>query len=426
MKEVKIIGAGLAGVEAAYYLLKKGVNVKMYEMRPKVSTNAHHTDLFAELVCSNSLKSKKLDNACGLLKAELLKMDSLCLKTAYDVSVPSGDALSVDRELFSKKITETIMNFPNFHFINEEVSTLDDSLTILATGPLTSDKLVKTLQTIIQVDNLYFYDASSPIISKDSIDFKKCYFASRQGQEDNSYLNCPFTKDEYYAFQKELVNAKTALKHAFDDNYFAGCQPIEIIAKSGPDSLRFGPLKSRGLSRGNVHPYAVAQLRQDNLVGDLYNLVGFQTNLTYSEQKRVFSLIPGLEHAEFVRYGLMHKNIYLNASKVMDHVGRLKNKKNILIAGQLSGVEGYVESMMSGLIMGINAFRMLNNLEPILPPLTTISGALLHYIYHYSGPRLEPMNANYGIYFNPHKLSKEEIAKKALGDIEEYFQKVND
>ena len=426
MKEVKIIGAGLAGVEAAYYLLKKGVRVKMYEMRPKVNTNAHQTSLFAELVCSNSLKSKKLDNACGLLKEELLRMDSVCIKTAYEVSVPSGDALSVDRKLFSEKITELIKSFPNFSYYNEEVSSLDDTLTILASGPLTSNKLVEAIQKIVQIDNLYFYDASSPIISKASIDFSKCYFASRKGQNDNSYINCPFSREEYYAFHSELVNAKTALKHQFDESYFSSCQPIEVIAKSGPESLRFGPLKSRGLELEHLRPYAVAQLRQDNLVGDLYNLVGFQTNLTYSEQKRVFSLIPGLGNAKFIRYGLMHKNIYLNASKVIDNFGRLKNKKNILVAGQLSGVEGYVESMMSGLIMGINAYRMINNLEPLLPPLTTISGALLHYIYHFSGGRLEPMNANYGIYFNPHKLSKDEIAKLALNDIEEYFKKVND
>lgn len=425
MKKIKIIGAGLAGVEAAFYLLKKGVEVELYEMRPNKMTEAHHSGYFAELVCSNSLKSNRLDNACGLLKEELRHLGSICLDIANQTAVPGGESLNVDRASFCEKITAKITSFPNFHLVNQEVTTLDDdAIYILATGPLTSETMSQYLANVIGSPNLYFYDASSPIVTKDSIDFSVAYFKSRYDKGEASYINCPFSKEEYELFVRELINAKCTMLHDFDKNYFFGCMPIEVMAKKGFDSLRYGPLKPKGLEHDGLRPYAVVQLRQDNAVASLYNLVGFQTNLTYSEQKRVFRLIPALSKAEFVRYGLMHRNTFLNGPFVLDEFSRLKNKPNIFIAGQLSGVEGYVESMMSGLISGINAYRMANGLALLMPPLVTMSGALLNYITHATSQRFTPMNANYGILLNENRFNKEQLAEQSLKAIDEYLEEL--
>lgn len=427
MQKIRIIGGGLAGVEAAYYLLKKGVDVFLYEMRPTKETGAHHSDKLGELVCSNSLKGNKLDNACGLLKEELRHLDSICMKSVALTTVPSGNALSVDRDAFSDEISGLLRSFSNFHLVREEILEVpnDDIITIIATGPLTSEPLLESIKKIIGDDDLFFFDASAPIIKKDSIDFTKAYYKSRYDQGDNSYINCPFNSLEYYNFVRELTGASLAILHSFDKNYFSGCMPIEVMAKRGVDSLRYGPLSPRGLEKDrDHHPFAVLQLRQDNLIGDLYNLVGFQTNLTYPEQKRVFRMIPGLENAEFVRYGLMHRNSYLNSPKCLDQYSRLRVNEKVFIAGQLSGVEGYVESMMSGLIAGINAYQMLEGKELIMPPLETMSGSILNYTLTFNGPRLEPMNANYGVYLNKKKLSKDEIAVVALNAIDEYKRKI--
>lgn len=427
MQKVRIIGGGLAGVEAAYYLLRKGVDVFLYEMRPIKDTGAHHSDKLGELVCSNSLKGNKLDNACGLLKEELRHLDSICMKSAALTSVPSGNALSVDREAFSEEISGLLRSFSNFHLVREEILEVsnDDIITIIATGPLTSESLLESIKKVIGDDDLFFFDASAPIVKKESIDFTKAYYKSRYDQGDNSYINCPLNPYEYYAFVNELTGASVAITHSFDKNYFSGCMPIEVMAKRGVDSLRYGPMSPRGLGKEPGHrPYAVLQLRQDNLIGDLYNLVGFQTNLTYPEQKRVFRMIPGLENAEFVRYGLMHRNSYLNSPKCLDQFSRLKANNKVFIAGQLSGVEGYVESMMSGLIAGINAYQMLKGKDLIMPPTETMSGSILNYTLSFSGDRLEPMNANYGIYLNKNKLSKDEIAVVALEAIDEYKRKI--
>ena len=398
MKRMNVIGGGLAGSEACYYLLKKGYEVHLYEMRPKVDDKAHETDLFGELVCSNSLKSNRLDNACGLLKEEMRHLDSLTMKAANNSSVPSGNALSVDRLEFAKYITTTLKSFPNLVIHNEEVTSFLEGLTILATGPLTSEKLLKKLEDVLGNSNLFFFDASAPIVEKDSIDMTIAYKKSRYDQGDDSYINCPFTKEEYELFYNELINAKLAHVHDFDKNYFEGCMPIEVLAKRGIDTLRYGPLKPKGLqvlSRPKF--YAVAQLRQDNLLGNLYNLVGFQTNLTYPEQKRVFSLIPGLGNAKFVRYGLMHKNAYLCSPKVMNADLSLKANKSIYVAGQLSGVEGYVESSAMGILAAMFVDRIAQEKAILEPPTLTMLGSLYNYIIKANPGNFSPMNANFGI-----------------------------
>lgn len=424
-KTVNIIGAGLAGVEAAYYLLKRGYHVNLYEKRPKKTTGAHHTEYFAELVCSNSLKSSSLENACGLLKEEMRHMDSLTMKVANDTSVPSGNALSVDRELFAKKITHIIREFPNLRFINEDVETIPEGITIIATGPLTSKEFVNSLENLTGEKTFAFFDACSPIVRKETIDFEKAYFKSRYEQGDNSYINCAMDQEEYELFFNELINAKKAILHDFDTKYFESCMPIEVIAKRGEKTLRYGPLKPMGLRKTIDHrPHAVVQLRQDNVVGDLYNIVGFQTNLTYSEQKRVFSLIPGLENAEFVRYGLMHRNTYICAPKCLEKDLRLKNNKSVFIAGQLSGVEGYVESAATGILAAINAARLLESKDTTYAPDGTMLGALLNYITQCSEKSFSPMNANFGIMYGVGK-DKLAAANKSIDLIDEWWSKLN-
>jgi len=424
---VKIIGGGLAGSEAASFLISKGVNVDLYERRPKVDDGAHVTPYLGELVCSNSLKSKELTNACGLLKEEMGDMGSIMMKEAQKASVPGGNALTVDRDIFAKGISETLLSSPLFHLHEEDVNALDDELTIVATGPLTSEGLLAELSKIVGKNNLSFFDASAPIVKKDSLDFTKVYFKSRFEQSDDAYLNAPFDRDEYYSFVKELLGAKKAEIHSFDTHYFEGCLPIEVMAARGLETLRHGMLKPFGLEvEEHPHPYAVAQLRQDTKLGDYYNLVGFQTNLTYPEQKRVFSMIPGLEKAEFLRYGLMHRNSYISSPGALNKDLSLKNKPNVFIAGQLSGVEGYVESAALGIIAGVEAYRRLVNKGHIEVPHETVTGALIDYILTSSSAYFEPMNANWALFPRSNKNNRQETIANSLRAVKSYWEKANE
>ena len=424
LKRVSIIGGGLAGSEAAFFLLKKGYEVHLYERRPLVEDGAHESDLFGELVCSNSLKSKQLDNACGLLKEEMRRLDSLTMMAAKAAEVPGGNALTVDRELFAKTITDKLASFPNLVIHREDVGSLPIDDAILATGPLTSGPLLAALSQALGQKNLSFFDASAPIVKKESIDFSKAYFKSRFEQGDSAYINCPFSKEEYDAFVMQLVGAEKALVHDFDTHYFEGCLPLEVMAARGIETLRHGPLKPFGLET-NEHPrpYAVAQLRQDTKLGDYYNLVGFQTNLTYPEQKRVFSLIPGLEHAEFLRYGLMHRNTYINAPLCLAEDLSLKALPNLYVAGQLSGVEGYVESAALGIIAGINLDRKLQGLPFLAAPKASVVGALIDYICHSASAYFAPMNANWALFPASQKETRQETILQSLAAIDAY-QKV--
>ncbi len=425
MKTIHVIGAGLAGSEAAYYLATKGFKVKLYEMRPTQMTPAHHTGLFGELVCSNSLKSARLENACGLLKEEMRHLGSLTMDVASLTSVPSGQALSVDRELFAYEITKRIKEHQNIEIIEGEVKSLpSDGYVIVATGPLTSDALSEEIKKIIGAETLHFFDACSPIVEKDSIDFNKAYYKSRYDEGDDSYINCAMNKEEYDIFFNELINAQTVPLHDFDGNFFEACMPIEAMARRGEKTLRYGPLKPMGLRRTpDDRPYAVIQLRQDNVSASLYNIVGFQTNLTYPEQKRVFSLIPGLENAVFVRYGLMHRNTYLCAPIVLNENLSLKQDNRIFIAGQLSGVEGYVESAATGLLAAIYLEQLLNDKEIILIPKETMLGALVFYITHCAAKNFSPMNANFGIMNN---ITKDRllVANRSLEHLENWKGKI--
>ncbi len=423
MKKVIVVGAGLAGAEATYFLINKGIKVDLYEQRPINNTGAHHSANFAELVCSNSLKSNNLDNACGLLKSEMRLMNSLIMKIAEETRVPAGNALAVDRDLFASKITEIIKNHPLVNFHNEEYVDFDsDALIIVATGPLSSENIIQKLETITGEKMFSFFDACAPIVEKSSIDFTKAYYKSRYEQGDNSYINCAMNKEEYEKFYNALINAELAELHDFDKKYFEGCMPIEAMAKRGEKTLRYGPLKPMGLRRTpEDRPYAVVQLRQDNVVGSLYNIVGFQTNLTYSEQKRVFSLIPGLENAKYVRYGLMHRNTYICAPKHLNRDLSLKNAPSIFIAGQLSGVEGYVESACSGIIAALSVYKRLKGKEFIAPPINTMIGALLNYLAICSPNDFSPMNANYGIVPRDTKLEKIEVSNIALASLKDWW-----
>ncbi len=425
MKMVHVIGAGLAGVEAAYYLANHGIEVRLYEMRPKVMTPAHHSGYFGELVCSNSLKSKRLENACGLLKEEMRTIGSLTMKVASETEVPSGQALSVDRDLFAQKITAIIQNHPHIQIIEEEIKEFPEGYVILATGPLTSAPLCRSLINKTGVDTLSFFDASAPIVEKESIDFNKAYYKSRYEEGDNSYINCAMNKEEYDRFYQELINAQLAPLHDFDRDYFEGCMPIEVLAKRGEKTLRYGPLKPMGLRRTPTdRPYAVVQLRQDNVSASLYNIVGFQTNLTYAEQKRVFSLIPGLENANFVRYGLMHRNTYLCAPKCLQMTLQLKNDDHIFVAGQLSGVEGYVESAATGILAALYMTKIINQESFEIIPQETMLGSLVFYITHAAIKDFAPMNANHGIMYHPLK-DRLEVAHRSLEALKNWLVKIN-
>ena len=393
---------GLAGTEAAYQIAKRGIKVKLYEMKPEKFSPAHSSKELAEIVCSNSFKSNSITNACGLLKEELRNLGSLLIQIADETKVPAGQALAVDRETFSKRVTEEIEKNPNIEIIREEVENIEaeDEIVIIATGPLTSEKMAKQIISITGKDRLAFYDAAAPIIEKDSINFNIAFYGDRYGKEgDSSYINLPMNKEEYEKFYNELVNAEVVTLHEFEKKeIFEGCMPIEVMAKRGEDTIRFGPLKPVGFTdpRTNSRPYAIVQLRQDNTSGTLYNMVGFQTNLKFGEQKRVFSLIPGLENAEFVKYGVMHRNTFINSPELLDNTYNLKAKSNIYFAGQITGVEGYVESIASGLVAGLNAAAKFNNTEKITFPNETVIGALSSYIST-ENTKFQPMNANFGI-----------------------------
>lgn len=404
MLKINIIGAGLAGCESALYLANKGYLVHLFDIKGKSRTPAHHTDDLAEIVCSNSFKSDDENTASGVFKRELILLGSELLKTAYENKVPAGQALAVDREKFSAEITAKIKNNKNIIYHSEEVSSIDkDAITIIATGPLTTDKMCLALKDLIGTYFLYFYDAAAPIISAESIDMNKAYFKTRYDKGDADYLNCPMNKDEYTKFYSDLITAKTVQLHSFEkNNIFESCMPIEILAKRGVDAIRFGPLKPVGLKNPQNFdkPYAVVQLRKENKCATMYNMVGFQTNLTFPEQKRVFRLIPGLENAEFLRYGVMHTNHFVNFPKCLDVYSRVKNNTNVFIAGQLSGVEGYVESIASGLYCAINVARMIEGKPLIKFSSNTIIGGLYNYLINADTDNFQPINANFGI-LNP-------------------------
>ena len=406
MQYINVIGGGLAGSEAAYQIAKRGIKVKLYEMKPIKFSPAHSSENLAEIVCSNSLKSNLLTNACGLLKEELRRLDSLLIKCADETAVPAGQALAVDREEFSRLVTKKIEENENIEIIKEEVTTIPDGITIIATGPLTSDALSSEIAKLTGEEKLFFYDAAAPIVTKESIDMNNAFTADRYGKGDSDYINCPMTKEEYEFFYNELINAEVTNKHEFEKgNLFEGCMPIEEMARRGSQTLTYGPLKPVGFDKKY---YAVVQLRQDNKEGTLYNLVGFQTNLKFGEQKRVFSMIPALKNAEFVRYGVMHRNTYINAPKLLDNTFNLKGTK-IFFAGQISGVEGYVESIASGMVAAINAVQMIEEKEKIVFSEETMIGALSAYIST-ENKNFQPMNANFGI-LNCDKKIKDKVQK---------------
>ncbi len=427
MNRVKVIGAGLAGAEASYQLAKRGFFVDLYEQKPVKFSPAHKNKNFAELVCSNSLKSNALTNACGLLKEELRLLDSLIIKTADEVKVPSGEALSVDRELFSQKITEKLLSMKNIAIHYENVKNVDlDVPTIIATGPLTDDELFKNLCDTLGNDDCYFFDAIAPIVDKNSLDKDHYFIANRydKGETDGDYINCPMTKDEYDVFYKEIINAKTVeLKDFENSKVFESCMPIEVSAKRGYKTLLFGILKPKGLidPKTTKMPYAVLQLRKESNSNDLYNLVGCQTNMLFGEQKRIFSLIPALRNAEYVRYGVMHRNSYINAPKHINKYYQLKDYPNVFIAGQLSGVEGYVESTASGLYCALNIAKMIEGKEFVTFSNSTCIGALSDWISSASEKHFQPMNANWGIIKNDGS-PKEERANKSILEIKELIQ----
>ncbi|MDO5556629.1 MAG: methylenetetrahydrofolate--tRNA-(uracil(54)-C(5))-methyltransferase (FADH(2)-oxidizing) TrmFO [Clostridia bacterium] len=424
---ITVIGAGLAGCEAAYQIAKRGIKVKLYEMKPDNFSPAHQNQDFAEIVCSNSFKSNLCTNACGLLKEELRKLDSLLIKVADETAVPAGQALAVDREKFSREVTEKIEKMKNIEIVREEVNEnlqniVEDGIVIIATGPLTSEGLAREIAKITGVEKMYFYDAAAPIVEKDSINMDIAFWGDRYGKGDSNYINLPMNKAEYEKFWNELIDADIVTLHDFEKKeIFEGCMPIEIMAKRGIDTLRFGPLKPVGFTdpRTGDRPYAIVQLRQDNSEGTIFNLVGFQTNLKFGEQKRVFSLIPGLENAEFVKYGVMHRNTYINSTKLLDNTYNIKGNKNIFFAGQITGVEGYVESISSGLVAGINAVNMIKCKNRVEFSPYTMIGTLASYI---STPndKFQPMNANFGILpplnekIKDKKLKYEKLAERSL------------
>ncbi|MBR1988719.1 MAG: methylenetetrahydrofolate--tRNA-(uracil(54)-C(5))-methyltransferase (FADH(2)-oxidizing) TrmFO [Clostridia bacterium] len=430
-KKINIIGGGLAGSEAALYLSKRGYKVNLFDIKSEKMSPAHHSTDYAEIVCSNSLKSEDITTASGVLKKELLALDSTLLKVAYDCRVPAGHALAIDRERFSHTITEMLKQDENITLYTRDVDYFEpDAITILATGPLTTENMCDALKEKIGSDFLYFYDAAAPIISADSIDYDKAFFATRYDKGDADYLNCAMDRDEYLAFYNELINAKTAELHEFEKkNIFESCMPIEIMAKRGMDSIRFGPLKPVGIKNPhkNERPYAVVQLRKENNSATMYNMVGFQTNLTFPEQKRVFRLIPGLENAEFLRYGVMHTNNFVNFPKCLDVYSRLKNDNNIFIAGQLSGVEGYVESIASGLYCAINVVNMIESKPLVKFSADTIIGALYNYLINADHEHFQPINANFGILNaideRDKKKRNEMYYYRSIKEIEEYINK---
>lgn len=424
-KMVKIIGAGLAGCEACYQLTKRGIKVQLYEMKTIQKNPVQKLDFFAELVCSNSLRSSDITNAVGLLKEELKMMDSLIIKAAEATKVKAGASLSVDRELFSKYITEAIKNNPLVEVIEEEVKEIPEGNVILATGPLTSDNLSNSIKEFTGEEYLHFYDAIAPVIRKDSINFDIAYYKSRWDKTSPDYINLPFTKEEYLAWYKEVIEADRVAYHPFEYKVFEGCMPFEEMAKRGVDTLRFGPMKPVGLYHGDLKPYAVVQLRRDNLIDSLYNIVGFQTKLTYPSQDKVIRMIPGLEKCVIVRYGQMHRNTFISAPGIINACYQSLSRPNLFIAGQVSGVEGYVESTASGLIAGINMARLIQEKELIKFPTTTAMGSQAYYLENANKKDFQPMNVNYGIFpplsetTNKHNR-KEAYSKRAIDDLKSF------
>ncbi|MCT2344036.1 FADH(2)-oxidizing methylenetetrahydrofolate--tRNA-(uracil(54)-C(5))-methyltransferase TrmFO [Niallia taxi] len=432
-KIVNVIGAGLAGSEAAWQIAKRGIKVNLYEMRPVKQTPAHHTDKFAELVCSNSLRGNALTNAVGVLKEEMRRLDSVIIDSADLCAVPAGGALAVDRHEFAGRVTEMVKNHPNVTVINEEVTSIPEGVTVIATGPLTSAALSESLKELTGEDYLYFYDAAAPIIEKDSIDLDKVYLKSRYDKGEAAYLNCPMTEEEFDRFYEALIDAETVpLKEFEKEIFFEGCMPIEVMASRGRKTMLFGPMKPVGLEdpKTGKRPYAVVQLRQDDAAGTLYNIVGFQTHLKWGPQKEVLRLIPGLENAEIVRYGVMHRNTFINSPKVLNATYQFRNRPNLFFAGQMTGVEGYVESAASGLVAGINAAKLVNG-EPLIQfPVETAIGSMANYITKTNAKTFQPMNANFGLFpelptrIKGKKERYEQHANRALETIQNFMKNV--
>jgi methylenetetrahydrofolate--tRNA-(uracil-5-)-methyltransferase len=427
--EITIIGGGLAGSEAAWQAAQAGARVRLFEMRPTVKTPVHQTGNLAELVCSNSLKSNALSNAAGLLKEEMRRMDSLVIAAGDAARVPAGDALAVDREIFAAAITERLQSHPHIEIIREETAEINpDSVHIIATGPLTSDALAQRIGELTGRTQLFFYDAVAPTIDAASIDYDKVFRASRYEQGDDAYLNCPFSKAEYEAFYDALLHAELAPLHEHETktSYFEGCLPIEVLAARGPKTLSFGPMKPMGLTdpRTGHRPWAALQLRQENRDATLYSMVGFQTRMKWGEQKRVFQMIPGLEHAEFVRYGVIHRNTYIHSPSVLNDTLQMREHPNLFFAGQITGVEGYVESAATGILAGRNAARLVQGQSLLTLPSTTMLGALAAYVAHYDGKDFQPMNSNWGIVpplderIRDKKEKGRRLAERALADLE--------
>ena len=414
---VNVIGAGLAGSEAAWQIAQRGVKVRLFEMRPVKQTPAHHTEKFAELVCSNSLRANTLTNAVGVIKEEMRILESVIIDAADNCSVPAGGALAVDRHEFAGYVTDKVRNHPLVEVVNEEVTEIPEGITVIATGPLTSPALAEQIKALTGEEYLYFYDAAAPIVEKDSIDMDKVYLKSRYDKGEAAYLNCPMTEEEFNRFYDALVSAETApLKEFEKEKYFEGCMPVEVMAERGRKTLLFGPMKPVGLEdpKTGKRPYAVVQLRQDDAAGTLYNIVGFQTHLKWGPQKEVFSLIPGLENVEIVRYGVMHRNTFINSPTVLAPTYQLKARPNLFFAGQMTGVEGYVESAGSGLLAGINAARLAKGEEPIIFPAETALGSMARYITEAPAKHFQPMNVNFGLFpeLGERVRSKQERAQK--------------
>lgn len=429
--KVRVIGAGLAGCEAAWYLANKGINVDLYEMRPIKTTGAHKTDLFAELVCSNSLRADGLLNGVGLLKAEMEMLGSIIMRNARKNAVKAGGALAVDRTQFSLDITDEIKSHPLINVINEEITKIEDVPTIICSGPLTSDLLSEAIKEFLGKDYFYFFDAAAPIVTADSINFDIAYVKSRYDKGEAAYVNCPMNKEQFDIFYDALINAECVVPHDFELKVFEGCMPVEVMAQRGRETLLFGPLKPVGLEHNGELPYAVVQLRQDNSSASLYNIVGFQTHMKFPSQQKVVRLIPGLENANIVRYGVMHRNSFINSPLVLNNTYQSKKNPNIFFAGQLTGVEGYVESAASGLCAAINLERYINDKEMLPFPIDTMMGAMVNYITHTSSTNFQPMNANFGLlpelgFKHKKKDRKMLYSERALKSMEDFIKKLGE
>lgn len=429
MERVNIVGGGLAGVEAAHQLTLQGIPVRLYEMRPQKMTGAHKTEYFAELVCSNSLRADGLNNAVGVLKKEMEMNHSLIMRFAREHQVPAGGSLAVDRFGFSKAISEYIESHPLIEVVREEVTHIPEGPTIIASGPLTSEPLSQEIMQLLQKDYFYFYDAAAPIIEKDSIDFSKAYFKSRYDKGEAEYINCPMTEEEFEAFYDALIHAEVVKPKDFEEKFFEGCMPFEEIARRGRQTLLFGPMKPVGLEKDGKRPYAVVQLRQDNAMGSLYNIVGFQTHLKWGEQERIIHMIPGLENAKIVRYGVMHRNCFICSPRYLKSTYQFVHRDDLFFAGQMTGVEGYVESAQSGMVAGMNMGRYLQQKELLVFPRETVMGSLAYYITHGDEQDFQPMKANFGILPElkervKKKQRKEAYAKRAIEAMEAFIENV--